>query len=240
MSLNSCWENFDRWAERMVSKEVTFDAFARATRADFDRLARAAARRRRLPGWMGLDDAANALIEYAWHYALERVSKSGAVGYVAGMYRAGPGAYLRRKLRQKIAKTISRARGENQHRRKGPPAPEFLSKTGEQGGPGGLPELAEESTVEETVVRSQRFARLRALCDSPRELAVLRAIEQGAGDEKRVAATLASERDVSQEIAAAEVARFMSEWTEELGSTKDLAKKTRAKRPSKGAEAWAA
>ncbi len=62
----SAWDTFDSWAQKLVSGEVTFHAFAAATRGDFDRMARIAARRRRPPAWMGVDDVANSLILHAW------------------------------------------------------------------------------------------------------------------------------------------------------------------------------
>jgi hypothetical protein len=239
---SACWANFDSWTERMVAREVTFAVFAANTKQDFERMARIAARRRRLPSWMGLDDVANDLVHLAWHYALERVSKADGrevVGYQPGMYRSGAGAYVRWKIRAKIGKLISRARGENQHRRSGPGAPEYLSKTGEHGGVGGLPELPVDSTAELEAERSMRFDRLERLCESPRETLVLRAIRDARGDEDDVAKCIVRDPRASDEglveVAAARgaVKEFVREWSRDLGAVG---------KPSarKGAEVWAA
>ncbi len=134
-----------------------------------------------------------------------------------GLYASGPGAYIRWKLRTKIGKELSAARGENQHRRSGPPAPEYLSKTGETGGPGGLPEVAEASTAEGSMDRALRFKHLERLCESSHELAVIRAIEVGRGDEDATVAMLSEAQACSPEQARKSVNDVVKSWSQQLG-----------------------
>lgn len=220
---SSGWDNFDSLAEQMVRRSIPFEEFAAKTKPEFQRLARAAARRRRLPAWVGLEDVANSLVHHAWHYALERVGRNGMVGYVPGMYVGGAGAYIRRKLRQKIGKELSKARGENQSTRTGPRAPEYLSRTGEYGGIGGLPEIPVASETEAMVERAMRFGRLLPLCETALERAILRAIEAGGPDEEIVMESLAHDPDAkavgvaSTRDAKREVDAFIASWKKELG-----------------------
>lgn len=221
----SGWENFDFWAEKLVRREASFSVFAANTRSEFARLARAVMRRRRPPAWLGIDDVVNSLVGYAWHYALERVSRDGSVGYVVGRYVGGPGAYLRRKLRQKMGKDLSKARGEDQNRRAGPPAPEYLSKTGVHGGAGGLPEIPVASTSEIVLERSRRIARMMSWCETPKERVVLRAIVTG-GSEPLVIEALAADPEApsigvtNRDEAKLAVQAFMKDWSAQFGAPK--------------------
>lgn len=220
--MTSTWDTFDRCAEQLVRREITFDRFARSCRGDFERLARSAAGRRRLPAWFGVDDVASLLVQLAWHYALERVSRTrdgrAVKGYEPGLYAAGAGAYLRWKLRRRIAKEISRARGENQHRRGGPGAPEFLSKTGEHGGVGGLPEIEVAPASESRVDRALRFKHLRRMAETPREVAVIGALEAADGDEEIVFTLAAQNAGVSRDVAKKHVGQVVREWATQLGA----------------------
>ncbi len=220
------WENFDIWAEKMAAlRTCTFAEFVAHTTSDFLRLARIATRRKRPPSWMTLEDVAISLTRFAWHYALERVAKDGHVGYDASKWRSGAGSYLRRKLRQKIAKEISKARGEHQGTRRGPPrVPEYLSRTGEHGGIGGVPDVVVESVAEQAAERALRFRHLERICETPKELTILRAIEAKGADEDSIVECLASDPFAaaygvdSPVTARAAFRAFVSSWSKELGS----------------------
>ncbi len=222
------WEKFDSAAARAVAKQITFEAFVKETSEDFSRLARIAARRRRLPVWWGLEDVKNTLISLAWHYGFERVASDGTVGFDASRYSSA-GAYIRWKIQKRVQKEISKARGENQHARSGPGAPEYLSKTGELGGPGGVPDRSEDSTAEMAVERSLRFDRLAKLCDDVREFVLLTAIARGLGDDRTVIAFLVEHPDAERfgfdtpEKASAAVDGFVDTWTKQLGAKKKRA-----------------
>jgi hypothetical protein len=211
-----------------VRGEITFSAFVREASEDFARMARIAARRRRPPSWMGLDDITSMMITFAHHYGFERVSKDGHVGFDPARYTSA-GAYIRWKIRARVGKELSRARGENQHDRKGPPAPEFLSWTGELGGPGGLPERSEPATAEAVVDRSLRFDRLKRLCETVKEFAIVSALARGLGDDRHVIGFLMEHPEAkalgfdTPETAAAAVDGFVTNWTKQLGPLKKRA-----------------
>lgn len=188
------WEKFDRLAAACVSKEIDFAAFVREGDAEFDRLARVVARQRRLPTWMDLGDVKAQLIQLAWHYLFERKCRNGAVGFDPARYRSA-GAYCRWKVRHKIAKIISRAKGERQGdsvdengnklpARQGPGAPEYLSKTGE------LPDHGGDEAVEDRVERARSLDKIRAFCETARDFAMVSAMARGMGDDRRVVAFL--------------------------------------------------
>lgn len=179
---SSVWESFDAMAAKvLVEKSITFQEFVEKCSADFGRMAAIAARRRRLPAWMGIDDVKNEAIRLAWHYGFERKDRRGNVGFHPGMYR-NAGAYLRFKIRNKLAKIISSARGENQHTRKGPPSPEFLSKTGE------VPEEIAEPTAERELSDARGKAALDRFCRAVREMVLAREIDLIVGSDAKLAA----------------------------------------------------
>lgn len=212
----SIWERFDRFAALAVRKEITFSTFERETVADFARMARIAARRRKLPSWLGLDDLKNQMVELAWHYAFVRKSMDGTIGFNPARYDSA-GAYIRWKIRAKIGKVISRARGENQHDRKGPGTPEYLSKTGD------VPELGSspsEQGAEVMLDRSRRLRRLERLCETTREFVLLRALTQGMGDDRRVVGFLLARQ--------AETTEFLGEELVEDASGEKIRKITKA------------
>jgi hypothetical protein len=220
---SSVWENFDNWADRLVAKTCTFAEFASQTANDLIRMSRIAARRRRPPSWIRFEDIGSDLLAYCWYYAFEHRCKTGKVGYDAARGRS-PGAYLRFCIRKHVQKDLSRARGENQHRRSGPAAPEYLSKTGELGGPGGVPDRAGAEVSEEIVERSLRFDRLAKLCDNVREFVIISAIARGLGDDRRVIAFLLEHPEAdalgfgTAESAADAVDGFVDAWAKQLGA----------------------
>lgn len=226
---SKAWEAFDRLASAAVRREITFDQFARRADGDFCHMARIAARKRRLPTWMGVDDVKSQLVELAWHYLFTRECRNGAVGFDQARYESA-GAYCRWKIRTKIGKVISRAKGENQHTRRGPGSPEFLSKTGE------LPEVADIS-AEELALASIEFSKLERICATAAEFAVLRAITQCVGDEARVTGYLV-ENGVVKDAAGArrEVAKFHAKVFAR-SQKKMLTKKERAPRARDAAAA---
>jgi len=132
---------------------------------------------------MDADDVKSQLISLAWHYLFERRCRNGAVGFDPARYE-NAGAYCRWKIRAKMGKVISRAKGENQHTRRGPGSPEYLSKTGE------LPERAGDDSVEALAERAIELKKLETICETVREFAVVRALAQGLGDDRRVVAFL--------------------------------------------------
>ena len=190
--MSGTWDTFDAATVELVSKRITFTEFARRTGADFDRLARIVTRRRKPPTWYSVDDARVEAVQWAHHYLFERVSRDGTVGFDVKRYR-NPGAYVRQKVRQKMGKILSKVRGENQNTRKGPGAPEHLSRTGELGGPGGLPELHDDArAAEDMVERARELEALQNLAETAREFWILRAMAQGMGDDRRMIAFLSS------------------------------------------------
>lgn len=185
---STAWENFDRWCDAAVRREVNFARFVKEADADFGRLARIAARGKHPPAWMGVDDVKSQLIALSWHYLFERPNrKTGAVGFDPSCYNSA-GAYCRWKIRMKMKKVLSRAKGEHQHRRMGPGAPEYLSKTGE------LPEQSTIVGVDEIAERAIEIRRMKPalerLCKTAREFAIVNAIAQGLGDGRRTVAYL--------------------------------------------------
>lgn len=172
------WERFDRAAEAMAKKEVKFEKFLAITRPDFGRLARKVARMKRLPAWVSLEDVEHQLVVAAWHNFFVR-----AGGFDPSKYRSA-GAWIRWKAKNRVLKDLSKARGEYQHTRRGPAAPEYLSKTGE------LPDVADRENVELLAERSIEIKKLEKICETSREFAVVQALAQGMGDDRRVVAFL--------------------------------------------------
>lgn len=176
--MTNCWANFDTWADRLARKECTFEEFANATNADAGRMARTAARRKTPPNWMSVDDVKSQIVTLLWFYACKRVApRSGVVGFDPSKYR-NAGAWLRWKVQKKLAKELAKARGENLHTRRGPGAPEYLSKTGE------LPEMTQ--TAEAAAEVSIEVGKLRAICKATRDFVILDAIVQCLGDRPSV------------------------------------------------------
>ncbi len=174
---NTAWDNFDSWAEKMARGEVDFDRFLRETKSEFMRLARRVARMKKLPSWWTIDDVFNGLVTAAWHNFFVR-----AGGFKVGMYRS-PGAWIRWKAQNRVRKDISKAKGENQHRRLGPGVPEYLSKTGE------LPEQSSEANV--AVECSIELRKLEKICKVTKDFVILRAIADAFGDREAVVEILA-------------------------------------------------
>lgn len=192
MIMATTWDSFDAATTELVSNQISFAEYTRRTGADFDRLARIVTRRRRPPTWYSVEDAKVEAVQWAHHYLFERVSADGTVGFDVARYR-NPGAYVRQKVRQKLGKILSKVRGENQNTRRGPGAPEHLSKTGELGGPGGLPELHDDAqAAEEMIERARGLEALEALAETAREFWILRAMAQGMGDDRRLIAFLST------------------------------------------------
>lgn len=208
------WEKFDDLASRMAKREITFGVFAHETKNDFQRLARGIARHKRLPVWWSLDDLAQSLLADAWWYFFERKG-----GFDPERYNSA-GAFIRWKARHKTTKRLSSARGENQHTRRGPGAPEYLSKTGETGGIGGLPEVPVEENFDARLLRDSRFERLRALTETPYEAELLDALKAaGNQDAERVIAIFVERGLAKDEEDGKSVLKKMhASWTRSLGS----------------------
>jgi hypothetical protein len=220
----NAWENFDGLTAAVVNNEISFFEYTRRADVDFSRMSRIASRRKHLPAWIDVEDVKTQLMAHAWHYLFERVARDGTVGFDPNRYR-NPGAYVRQKIRQKISKDLSKARGENQNTRKGPAAPEYLSKTGELGGPGGLPDLGDDNSAAESMVdRARGLDALKKLATTLREFTILQALAQGMGDDRRVVAFLLREESRSACGFSTErevidgLDRFVNEWSKKHGA----------------------
>lgn len=177
---SKAWASFDRWAKLMADKEIGFDQFAGETQGDFRRLARGLTFKKRIPAWWTVDDVYAACVTAAWHNFFVR-----AGGFDPTKYRSA-GAWIRWKVRHRVMKDISKARGENQHTRQGSGRPEYLTKTGE------LPDTAKVDSVAECAVEIGRLARV---CTAVREIAVLRAMVKGLGEKDAVVAFLLEDQE---------------------------------------------
>ncbi len=211
--MSTVWEAFDALTSDLVNRTVTFKDYITRTETDFARLARIATRRRRPPPWLDVDDVKIQLQALAWHYLFERVGTDGTVGFDPTRFR-NPGAYVRIKIKNKIQKELSRARGENQNTRKGPPAPEYLSRTGE------LPDMSDDSECAEAMIeRSRGIDALKKLATTAREFTILKAMAEGLGDDRRVIAFML--KPESREVlgcateleAHAVINGFVEEWS---------------------------
>ncbi len=187
-----------------MTKEVSYAQFVRETSADFARMARIASRRRQFPSWYDVDDAKSELIAFCWHYGFERVSKDGTIGFNPARYQSA-GAYLRWKVRTKVGKVISRARGEDQHSRRGKARPEYLSKTGE------LPEIATETAAEVSLGRARKIKSLERLAETTRDFVMLRALGQRNGDDRRVVGYLLDQPEETRQELGIEVVNKVSQ-----------------------------
>jgi len=204
----SAWENFDRLAKELADRksapgytkamaEKDFAWFLSQTKEDFWRLARKVARDKKIPASWSEDDVFQEVVTAAWHNFYVRVG-----GFDPAKYRS-PGAWMTWKAKNRARKNISRAKGEDQHKRQGPGRPEYLSKEGV------LPEAPADSMVEERVEASLRLDRLEKVCATAREFAVLHAIARELGDRESVIVSLAAGEGFAGEAdARAELKKF--------------------------------
>jgi hypothetical protein len=107
------WENFDALASKLVKNELTFEAFAKATKNEVRVMAKAAVKRRR-PRTMTMEDLESRILFHLWYYAFKHVARTGKVGYDPERHNSA-GAYLRFSTSHHIQKDIGRDRGENMH-----------------------------------------------------------------------------------------------------------------------------
>lgn len=225
--MQKAWENFDAAAARMISKEITFDQFAVLVGPDIARMGRRATHLRRPPAWVGQDDVQYSLLWWCWYYAFQHRCRDGRRGFNPERHPSA-GSYLRFCIQKHVQKELSRGRGESQHRRQGSSrAPEFLSKTGETGGLGGLPEIADEApSSEDLAARSEKIERLRHFAETARDLVMLSALAQAAGDDRRVVAFLLDQPEATKKelgIADAKgaleaVDSFVDDWSKKYGA----------------------
>lgn len=124
--------NFKDAARDAHAGSVGFDEFARRTSGRWKWWAGKFAKDYKLPAWFGMADVEQELLISAWQ-AFERFDPARGIE---------PARYVEWNAVRKATKTLSKARGVEQHRRKGPGRPEVLECTLAYG----LPETAEEKS----------------------------------------------------------------------------------------------
>lgn len=174
-----------------------FNAYLPQVWTDVQRIARSCARKKSPPKWVDFDDLVVEVADLLWFYMVVRRDSRGVVGFDFAQCNS-PGVWLRWKVTRKFAKRLSQLRGENQNTRKADTKcmPEHLSRTGE------LPDEGRESDVLLHVEARRELGKLEGLCKTAREFAIVQALSQAFGDERRIVAFLI-ERKVYAEPAEA-------------------------------------
>ena len=153
---------FEEAARLAHEGAIEFNQFAARTDRRWGWWAARFDSRYRLPAWFGADDVKQELLVSAWT-ALRK-------------FQDGKGPTLTRYVEwnavKRTTKAVHRARGCNQHTRKGPGRPELVESQMAHS----LPDVADDLDVEAAYFKAERMAVVALLADSALEQRALRAL----------------------------------------------------------------
>ena len=160
--------NFPETARLASEGRIKFDVFAGRTTERWHWWTKQFDRRYRLPAWRGTEDIYQELLISAWH----------AVGRFDPMRGIAPGRYVEWNAVKRTTKMVHRARGCNQHTRKGPNRPEHLECTFEM-----MPDYTSGWTPQKEYERAELYELAAKLAGRGIEAAAIRALSRAGSAE---------------------------------------------------------